>query len=227
MREWRHSNKLMLKKIIRITMEKNRLVLFITTTFFISALNAKNKIVLNSSIAKDTISKNIYGHFAEDLGRCIYGGFYVGEGNTKIPNKKGIRMKVLKALKKLKVPVLRWPGGCFADNYHWMDGIGPKNKRKPIENVSWGNVREDNSFGTHEFLDMCESMNTEPYLALNMGSGTVQEAAEWVQYANHANGSSHLTDLRQQNGRPEPWKVKYWGVGNESWDCGGHMTVDQ
>lgn len=206
---------------------KRILLLFAIAITPCIALVAQNKIVLDATKAKDTINKNIYGHFAEDLGRCIYGGFYVGEGNTKIPNKNGIRTDVVEALKKLKVPVLRWPGGCFADNYHWMDGIGPKNKRKPIENVSWGNVREDNSFGTHEFLDMCESMNTEPYLALNMGSGTVQEAAEWVQYANHANGSSHLTDLRQQNGRPQPWKVKYWGVGNESWDCGGHMNVDQ
>src|SRR5580765_3281386 len=140
-------------------MEKNRLVLFITTIFFISALNAQNKIVLNSSIAKDTISKNIYGHFAEDLGRCIYGGLYVGEGNKKIPNKNGIRLDVVEALKKLKIPVLRWPGGCYADNYHWKDGIGPKNTRKHTENVSWGNVREDNSFGTNEFLDLCEMMN--------------------------------------------------------------------
>jgi len=206
---------------------KKRLFLLLIVILPWSGLVAQNKMVLDATKAKDTINKNIYGHFAEDLGRCIYGGFYVGEGNTKIPNKNGIRIDVVEALKKLKVPVLRWPGGCFADNYHWMDGIGPKNKRKHIENVSWGNVREDNSFGTHEFLDMCESMNAEPYLALNMGSGTVQEAAEWVQYANHANGSSHLTDLRQQNGRPQPWKVKYWGVGNESWDCGGHMTVDQ
>ena len=206
---------------------KKRLFLLLIVILPWSGLVAQNKMVLDATKAKDTINKNIYGHFAEDLGRCIYGGFYVGEGNTKIPNKNGIRIDVVEALKKLKVPVLRWPGGCFADNYHWMDGIGPKNKRKHIENVSWGNVREDNSFGTHEFLDMCESMNAEPYLALNMGSGTVQEAAEWVQYANHANGSSHLTDLRQENGRPQPWKVKYWGVGNESWDCGGHMTVDQ
>ncbi len=206
---------------------KKRIVFFMIAILPLGGLVAQNKMILDATKAKDTISKNIYGHFAEDLGRCVYGGFYVGEGNAKIPNKNGIRIDVMEALKKLKVPVLRWPGGCFADNYHWMDGIGPKNKRKHIENVSWGNVREDNSFGTHEFLDMCESMNAEPYLALNMGSGTVQEAAEWVQYANHANGSSHLTDLRQENGRPQPWKVKYWGVGNESWDCGGHMTVDQ
>jgi alpha-N-arabinofuranosidase len=200
---------------------------FVFTILLVNCALGQNKIILDVTKAKDTINKNIYGHFAEDLGRCIYGGFYVGDSNTKIPNKNGIRTDVVEALKKLKVPVLRWPGGCYADNYHWMDGIGPKNKRKHTENVSWGNVREDNGFGTHEFLDMCESMNAEPYLALNMGSGTVQEAAAWVQYANHANGSSHLTDLRQENGRPQPWKVKYWGVGNESWDCGGHMTVDQ
>ena len=194
--------------------------------FITAALNAQNKIVIDAANARDTINKNIYGHFAEHLGRCIYDGFYVGENNKRIPNKNGIRLDIVEALKKLKVPVLRWPGGCFADNYHWKDGIGPKNRRKPIENVSWGNVREDNSFGTHEFLELCERLDAEPYLAVNMGSGTVQEAAEWVQYTNHANGTSHLTDLRQQNGRPVPWNVKYWGVGNESWDCGGHMTVE-
>jgi alpha-L-arabinofuranosidase len=172
------------------------------------------------------INRNIYGHFAEHLGRCIYGGFYTGDSNSTIPNKNGIRMDVVEALKKLKIPVLRWPGGCFADNYHWKDAIGPKNKRKHIENVSWGNVREDNSFGTNEFLQLCEMMGAEPYLAVNMGGGTVQEAAEWVQYVNHANGTSYLTDLREQSGRTNPWHVKYWGVGNESWDCGGHMTAE-
>ena len=191
----------------------------------LSAL-AQNRVTLNISGAKDTINKNIYGHFAEHLGRCIYGGFYVGDGNKKIPNKGGIRLDVVEALKKLKAPVLRWPGGCFADNYHWKDAIGPKSGRKAIENVSWGNVREDNSFGTAEFLTMCEMIGTEPYLALNMGGGTVQEATDWVKYVNHANGSSNLTDLRQKYGRSKPWSVKYWGVGNESWDCGGHMTVE-
>jgi len=189
-------------------------------------LRAQTRIVINASAAKDTINKNIYGHFAEDLGRCIYGGFYVGEGNKKIPNKNGVRLDVVEALKKMKIPVLRWPGGCYADNYHWKDAIGPKNARKQTENLSWGNVREDNSFGTHEFLDMCELLNAEPYLAVNMGSGTVQEASDWVQYVNHTNGSSYLTDMRQQYGRAKPWGVKYWGVGNESWDCGGHMTVE-
>ncbi|HMU46706.1 MAG TPA: alpha-L-arabinofuranosidase C-terminal domain-containing protein [Chitinophagaceae bacterium] len=189
-------------------------------------LNAQNKIYLYPEKAKDTISKNIYGHFAEHLGHCIYGGLYVGEGNKKIPNKDGIRLDIVEALKKLKVPVLRWPGGCFADTYHWKDAIGPKDKRKPIENVAWGYVREDNSFGTHEFLELCEMINAEPYLAVNMGGGTVQEAVDWVHYVNHENGKSYMTELRMQNGRNKPWNVKYWGIGNESWDCGGSMTVD-
>jgi alpha-N-arabinofuranosidase len=194
--------------------------------FVCNILSAQTRVILNTASAKDTISKNIYGHFAEDLGRCIYDGFYVGEGNKKIPNKNGIRLDVVEALKKMKIPVLRWPGGCYADNYHWRDAIGPKTARKQTENTSWGNVREDNGFGTHEFLDMCEMLDAEPYLAVNMGSGTVQEASDWVQYVNHANGSSYLTDWRQQYGRSKPWGVKYWGVGNESWDCGGHMTVE-
>lgn len=205
---------------------KRRINLIIAATFFVQVVSGQNRIVLNPAKAKDTINKNIYGHFAEHLGRCIYGGIYVGEKEKKIPNKNGIRLDVMEALKKMKTPVLRWPGGCFADNYHWKDAVGPKDKRKHIENVSWGNVREDNSFGTHEFLDFCEMINAEPYLAVNMGSGTVQEAAEWVQYVNHAKGTGHLTDMRMQYGRVSPWKVKYWGVGNESWDCGGHMTVD-
>jgi alpha-N-arabinofuranosidase len=207
-------------------MKKKGSVFFAVVIFFSAALNAQNKIVLNVSKARDTISKNIYGHFAEHLGHCIYGGFYAGEGNKKIANKNGIRLDIVEALKKLKVPVLRWPGGCFADIYHWKDGIGPKNKRKPIENMWWGNVKEDNSFGTHEYLELCEMINAEPYLAANVGSGTVEEAADWVKYVNHANGTGPLTDLRRQNGRTKPWNVKYWGVGNESWDCGGHMSVD-
>jgi alpha-L-arabinofuranosidase len=206
-------------------MIKKLISFFLVAVLPTSLLVAQNKLVLDISNAKDTINKNIYGHFAEHLGNCIYGGFYVGE-NKSIPNRNGIRLDVLEALKKLKVPVLRWPGGCFADTYHWKDAIGPKSKRKPIENFTWGGVRENNAFGTHEFLDMCEWLGAEPYLAVNMGGGTVQEAVDWVQYVNHPNGTSYLTDLRQQNGRSKPWNVKYWGVGNESWDCGGHMTVD-
>jgi alpha-N-arabinofuranosidase len=121
---------------------------------------------------------------------------------------------------------LRWPGGCFADTYHWKYAIGPKTERKPIENLSWGNYREDNSFGTHEFLNLCELLGAEPYLAVNMNTSTVQEAVDWVQYTNHPNGTSYLTDLREQYGRSQPWNVTYWGIGNESWDCGGSMSVD-
>jgi alpha-N-arabinofuranosidase len=207
-------------------MKNQRLKILAIIILLSDTLLAQNKIVLNASKAKDTINKDIYGHFAEDLGHCIYGGFYVGQNNTRIPNKDGIRLDIVEALKKLKIPALRWPGGCHADHYHWKDGIGPKNKRKATENTSWGDVREDNGFGTHEFLDMCEMMNADPYLAVNVGGGSVQEAEEWVQYVNHANGKSFLTDLRKQNGRATPWHVKYWGIGNESWDCGGHMTVD-
>lgn len=187
---------------------------------------AQNQVTLNANLAETQISKNIYGHFAEHLGRCIYGGLYVGENNTNIPNTNGVRNDIVKALKDLQIPNLRWPGGCFADTYHWKDAIGPKSERKPIENLMWGNVREDNSFGTNEFLNMCELLGAEPYLAVNMNSGTVQEAVEWVQYTNHANGTSYLTDIREKSGRDKPWNVRFWGIGNESWDCGGNMTVD-
>ncbi len=205
-------------------MKKLNLIILFQLCF--AGLFAQNKITLNTDQARTIISKHIYGHFAEHLGRCIYDGLYVGTGNANIPNTGGVRNDVIKALKDLKIPNLRWPGGCFADTYHWKDGIGPKNERKAIENLSWGNVREDNSFGTDEFLNMCELLGAEPYLAVNMNSGTVQEAVEWVQYTNHANRTSYLTDLREKNGRSTPWKVKYWGIGNESWDCGGNMTAD-
>jgi alpha-N-arabinofuranosidase len=186
---------------------------------------SQNEIRIEAAKAKDTISRHIYGHFAEHLGRCIYGGFYVGESNTKIPNTAGVRNDVVAALRKLKIPNLRWPGGCFADTYHWKDGIGPKAQRPKIVNVWWGGVTEDNSFGTHDFLNMCELLGTEPYLAGNVGSGTVQELADWVQYTNF-NGESPMTNLRKQNGREQPWKVSYWGVGNEAWGCGGNMRPE-
>ncbi|NCI45742.1 alpha-N-arabinofuranosidase [Sediminibacterium soli] len=188
--------------------------------------NAQNTIVLQADKGKDIINKNIYGHFAEHLGHCIYGGLFVGENNTRIPNKDGVRLDVIDALKKLKVPVLRWPGGCFADTYHWKDGIGPKKERPSILNVWWGNVKEDNSFGTNEFLNMCEVLGAEPYLSGNVGSGTPQELSDWVKYTTHPNGTSPMTDLRQKNGRANPWQVKYWGLGNEAWGCGGNMKPD-
>lgn len=198
---------------------------FLLIISFLKA-HAQNRIELQAQNAHDTINRNIYGHFAEHLGRGIYGGFFVGEGNKKIPNKDGVRLDVINALKKLKVPVLRWPGGCFADTYHWKDGIGPKKDRPSMMNVWWGNVKEDNSFGTHEFLNMCELLGAEPYLGTNVGSGTVQDLADWVKYVNFKAGTGPMADLRQKNGRKEPWHVKYWGVGNEAWGCGGNMKVE-
>jgi alpha-N-arabinofuranosidase len=200
-------------------------LLVICKSLVICSAFAQNNLVLNVDSAKTTISRHIYGHFAEHLGHCIYGGFYVGEGNTQIPNTNGVRNDVIDALKKLKIPNLRWPGGCFADTYHWKDGIGPKDKRPAMVNAWWGGVTEDNSFGTHDFLNMCELLGAEPYLAGNVGSGTVQDLTDWVQYVNFK-GKSPMSDLRQQNGREQPWHVKFWGVGNEAWGCGGNMTPE-
>ena len=180
---------------------------------------------LQPSPEAPVIDKHIYGHFAEHLGTCIYGGFYVGEKSTLVPHTEGVRNDVIEALKKLKIPNLRWPGGCFADTYHWKDGVGPKEKRPTIVNQWWGGVTEDNSFGTHDFLNLCERIGAEPYLAGNIGSGTVQELADWVQYVNF-NGVSPMSKWRRENGRDKPWNVRYWGVGNEAWGCGGHMTPE-
>jgi len=181
-------------------------------------------IYINPNHKKSKINKNIYGHFSEHLGRCIYNGFFVGE-NSNIPNTNGMRNDVVNALKHIKIPVLRWPGGCFADEYHWRDGIGPKESRKKMINTHWGGVVEDNSFGTHEFMELCRQLGCEPYINGNVGSGTVQEMSEWVEYLNF-NGVSPMAELRKQNGQEEAWKVKYWGVGNENWGCGGNMRPE-
>lgn len=170
------------------------------------------------------INRNIYGHFSEHLGRCIYEGIWVGE-DSPIPNTRGIRNDVVAALKKIRIPVLRWPGGCFADEYHWKDGIGPREKRPSIINTHWGGVVENNHFGTHEFLDLCEQLDCEPSVCGNVGSGTVQEMMEWVEYMT-SDADSPMANLRRQNGRDKPWKVKYFGVGNESWGCGGNMRPE-
>ncbi len=173
---------------------------------------------------KKIIPKEIYGQFAEHLGTCIYGGIWVGE-DSPIPNIKGYRTDVLNALRELEVPVIRWPGGCFADEYHWMDGIGPKENRPRMVNTNWGGTVEDNSFGTHEFLDFCELLGAEPYISGNVGSGTVEEMAEWVEYMT-SDGDSPMASLRRKNGREKPWSVKYFGIGNESWGCGGNMRPE-
>jgi len=182
------------------------------------------KIILNADLAADTISRNIYGNFSEHLGHCIYGGIWVGE-NSPIPNTRGIRNDVVSALRRLDLPNLRWPGGCFADEYHWKDGIGPRDQRPMMINTHWGGVVEDNSFGTHEFLDLCEQVGAEPYICGNVGSGSVEEMSKWVEYINF-DGHSPMAELRKQNGREKPWKVKFWGVGNENWGCGGNMTAE-
>ena len=170
------------------------------------------------------IAPEIYGHFSEHLGRCIYEGIFVGE-DSSIPNENGMRTDVVTALKALQVPLLRWPGGCFADEYHWQDGIGPKNTRKKMINTHWGGVVEDNSFGTHEFMELCRQLGCKTYVNGNVGSGTVREMSEWVEYMTF-DGVSPMAQLRQENGHKDPWKVDYFGVGNENWGCGGNMRPE-
>lgn len=181
-----------------------------------------NQLVIVVNNPGPVISKDIYGHFSEHLGRCIYEGLWVGTGSA-VPNTYGIRNDVLFALREIKVPNLRWPGGCFADTYHWKDGIGPQQKRASIVNTHWGGVTEDNSFGTHEFMKLTELLGCDAYINGNVGSGTVREMAEWVEYLT-SGSDSPMTRLRKENGREEPWKVKYFAIGNENWGCGGNMT---
>jgi alpha-N-arabinofuranosidase len=192
-----------------------------------------NRVVAKTQDGDVRISRHIYGHFSEHLRRCIYGGYRVGndpEAATSIPNTRGIRNDVIAALKRIKIPNLRWPGGCFADDYHWKDGIGPHSERPRMVNTHWGGVTEDNSFGTHEFLDLCDQLSApgapcEPYICGNVGSGTVQELSQWVEYCNFG-GISPMADLRKKNGRADPWNVRFWGIGNENWGCGGNMTPE-
>ena len=179
------------------------------------------KYLINPNQKISKINKEIYGHFSEHLGRCIYEGLYVGE-DSPIPNVNGMRKDVVDALKDMGIPVLRWPGGCFADEYHWKDGIGPKESRKKMINTHWGGVVEDNSFGTHEFFELCRQLGCDAYINGNVGSGTVQEMSEWVEYMTF-DGVSPMAELRKANGQEKPWKVKHFGVGNENWGCGGNM----
>jgi alpha-N-arabinofuranosidase len=189
-----------------------------------AVLGAEAQLTIRADQGKETISKNIYGNFAEHLGACIYGGFWVGE-DSPIPNTRGIRNDVVEALKAIKIPVLRWPGGCFADEYHWKDGIGPRAERPKTINTHWGMVTETNAFGTHEFMDLCGQLDCDAYIAGNVGSGSPQEMEEWVQYLT-SNGDNEMANLRRKNGRDKPWVVKYFGVGNENWGCGGNMTPE-
>jgi alpha-N-arabinofuranosidase len=187
------------------------------------AADAAVRAVINLDLPGATISRHLYGHFAEHLGRCIYGGFWVGE-DSEIPNEGGIRLDVVDALRKLDIPNLRWPGGCFADEYHWRDGIGPRDQRPRTVNSHWGDIVENNAFGTHEFMQLCEMLGAEPYVSANVGSGTVHEMSDWVEYLTRGDDSP-MADLRRSNGRDEPWQVPFWGVGNEPWGCGGNMSA--
>ncbi|WP_265520461.1 alpha-N-arabinofuranosidase [Oerskovia flava] len=196
-----------------------------TTTLSPTSPDASVRAVVDLDVAGPTISRHLYGHFAEHLGRCIYDGFWVGE-DSDIPNEGGIRLDVVEALRALRIPVLRWPGGCFADEYHWSDGIGPRDQRPRMVNTHWGNVEENNHFGTHEFMALCDLLGTEPYVSANIGSGSVQEMSEWVEYLTRA-GDSPMARLRRENGRDEPWRVPFWGVGNEPWGCGGNLRAEQ
>ena len=198
--------------------------LILWATYSFSQESPVNSITIITDHPGAVISKDIYGHFSEHLGTCIYGGLWVGK-NSPIPNVEGVRLDVLNALKEIQIPNLRWPGGCFADTYHWRDGIGPQSQRASIVNVHWGGVTEDNSFGTHEFMRLTELLGCDAYINGNLGSGTVQEMSEWVEYLTSEN-QSPVTDLRKQNGHPEPWKVKYFAIGNENWGCGGNMTAE-
>lgn len=182
------------------------------------------KYLINPNQKISKVSKDIYGHFSEHLGRCIYEGLFVGK-DSPIPNVNGMRCDTVNALKEMGIPVLRWPGGCFADEYHWKDGIGPLSERKKMINTHWGGVVEDNSFGTHEFFELCRQLGCDAYINGNVGSGTVQEMSEWVEYMTF-DGLSPMSELRKKNGREEPWRVQYFGIGNENWGCGGNMRPE-
>ena len=180
-----------------------------------------SKLLINNEKKLNIIEKEVYGHFSEHLGRCIYEGVFVGE-NADIPNINGMKCDVVDALKEMKIPVLRWPGGCFADEYHWKDGVGPKENRKKMINTHWGGVLEDNSFGTHEYFELCRQLGCETYVSANFGSGSVREMSEWVEYMTFK-GVSPMADMRKKNGHEEPWTLDYIGVGNETWGGGGNM----
>lgn len=215
------------KNLNYISMKKGTvffIVVIIGLLMSFSIQSQEVKVKVYPEQGKQKINKHIYGHFAEHLGTCIYGGLWVG-AESSIPNQNGYRTDVLEALKKLNIPNLRWPGGCFADEYHWMDGIGPRENRPKMVNTNWGGTIEDNSFGTHEFLNLCEILGCEPYISGNVGSGSVEEMAKWVEYMN-SDGDSPMANLRRKNGREKPWNVKFFGVGNESWGCGGSMRPE-
>jgi alpha-N-arabinofuranosidase len=189
-----------------------------------TAANSEIELHVRADRPGDRISRYLYGQFAEHLGRGIYEGIWVGE-DSDIPNTRGLRNDVIAALEELEIPVIRWPGGCFADEYHWRDGIGPREERPVRINTHWGWVDETNAFGTHEFFDLLELVGSEAYIAGNIGSGSPREMAQWLEYMTADNDTS-LARERRANGREKPWKVPFFGVGNETWGCGGNMTPE-
>src|SRR5215472_7308026 len=201
-------------------------IVVLTVVIHGDATTTPDSITLSVDLSKPghTISRNIFGQFAEHLGHGIYEGIWVGPDST-IPNTRGIRKDVVAALKAINVPNVRWPGGCFADEYHWRKGIGPADKRVVTLNPDWGGVIEPNSFGTNEFMDFLDQIGADAYVSVNLGSGTPQEAAEWLEYLTTAQPTT-LAKERATNGHPAPYRVGYLGIGNESWDCGGNMTPD-
>ena len=203
---------------------RHALALIFLLVVFVTSTIAQNTLEIYTNAGEHRINKNIYGHFAEHLGRCIYDGIWVGP-DSDIPNVNGYRKDVLEALQALEIPVLRWPGGCFADTYHWMEGIGPVEERPTLKNVFWGGTIEDNSFGTHEFLNLCEMLGCDAYISANVGTGTVKEMTDWIVYMT-SDENVPMANLRRKNGREKPWDVKYIGIGNENWGCGGEMTPE-
>ncbi len=187
------------------------------------AKDAAVEVAIDTAKTGPVIDKHIFGQFAEHLGTGIYGGLWVGK-DSPIPNVRGIRTDVVTALKALKVPNVRWPGGCFADEYHWRDGIGPADKRRVQINTNWGGVPEPNTFGTHEFMDFAEMIGADAYVSVNIGSGTAAEASAWIEYMT-AEKDTTLAKERAANGHPAPWKVPILGLGNENWGCGGAMSA--
>jgi alpha-N-arabinofuranosidase len=188
------------------------------------AQTAVAHVTIDTSKPGPEIDRHIFGQFSEHLGRGIYEGIWVGE-DSKIPNIGGYRKDVVDALRKIHVPVIRWPGGCFADLYDWRDGIGPRAKRPVRINVHWGGVTDDNSFGTHEFMNFAELVGADPYVSINVGSLAPLDAAQWVEYMTSDENAS-LANERRKNGRAKPWQLKYLGIGNETWGCGGRMNAD-
>ncbi len=187
-----------------------------------ATLKARVKIDTERTIGD--IDPKLYGNFIEHLGRCIYGGIF--EEKSPLSDTDGYRRDVLDAARKLHVALLRWPGGNFSSNYHWRDGIGPRDARPPRLEMAWGTV-ESNRFGTHEFLDYTAKLGAEPYICANLGTGTWEEVQQWVEYCNSSDDTA-MTRLRKQNGRADPWKVTYWGLGNEMdgpWQM-GHRSAD-